>query len=225
MQKKILALALCALIPVVSIAVANAEDYDDVADYVIEESEQRSVSKRVTCEDIKKEMDKLTAMDALDESDAAHLATVKSEYRSKCMKSATGRSRGRAKVITKVEKAPTVASVSEEIKTDDVSAKKSEEKQDTKKTTGTTCDKPNENGCCPGETYTDMGDLGFNCCQDDGVTCFPPMKSEGSAPLCENDADPDEHGCCPNENYTDMGDLGFNCCQDDGVTCFPPIKK
>lgn len=32
-----------------------------------------------------------------------------------------------------------------------------------------------ENGCCAGEIYTDMGDLGFNCCPADG-DCFPPIK-------------------------------------------------
>ncbi len=34
---------------------------------------------------------------------------------------------------------------------------------------------PNANGCCTGETYTDMGDQGFNCCPDTGGDCFPPI--------------------------------------------------
>jgi hypothetical protein len=34
---------------------------------------------------------------------------------------------------------------------------------------------PDANGCCPGETYTDMGDQGFNCCPDGGGDCFPPL--------------------------------------------------
>ena len=41
-----------------------------------------------------------------------------------------------------------------------------------------TCDggaNPDANGCCPGETYTDMGDQGFNCCPDAGGDCFPPI--------------------------------------------------
>lgn len=33
---------------------------------------------------------------------------------------------------------------------------------------------PDENGCCPGEEYTDMGELGFNCCPPTG-DCFPPI--------------------------------------------------
>jgi len=42
-----------------------------------------------------------------------------------------------------------------------------------------TCDDgsdPDMNGCCVGETYTDMGEAGFNCCPDSGGDCFPPIK-------------------------------------------------
>lgn len=44
-----------------------------------------------------------------------------------------------------------------------------------------TCDDgnaPDENGCCTGETYTDMGEAGFNCCPDAGGDCFPPIVVE-----------------------------------------------
>ncbi len=42
-----------------------------------------------------------------------------------------------------------------------------------------TCDggvAPDINGCCAGETYTDMGEAGFNCCPDTGGDCFPPIE-------------------------------------------------
>lgn len=42
-----------------------------------------------------------------------------------------------------------------------------------------TCDDgsaPDANGCCAGETYTDMGEAGFNCCPDAGGDCFPPIE-------------------------------------------------
>ncbi|MBP3545429.1 MAG: hypothetical protein J6J82_03945 [Alphaproteobacteria bacterium] len=35
---------------------------------------------------------------------------------------------------------------------------------------------PDKNGCCAGEVYTDMGDLGYNCCPESGGDCFPPIK-------------------------------------------------
>jgi len=34
---------------------------------------------------------------------------------------------------------------------------------------------PDGNGCCTGETFTDMGDQGFNCCPAGGGDCFPPI--------------------------------------------------
>ena len=34
---------------------------------------------------------------------------------------------------------------------------------------------PDVNGCCTGEVYTDMGDMGFNCCPEAGGDCFPPL--------------------------------------------------
>lgn len=35
---------------------------------------------------------------------------------------------------------------------------------------------PDKNGCCPGETYTYMDELGWNCCPDTGGDCFPPIE-------------------------------------------------
>lgn len=35
---------------------------------------------------------------------------------------------------------------------------------------------PDKHGCCSGEIYTDMGDLGFNCCPEVGGDCFPPLR-------------------------------------------------
>ena len=35
---------------------------------------------------------------------------------------------------------------------------------------------PDKHGCCPGEVYTDMYDLGFNCCPEVGGDCFPPLR-------------------------------------------------
>jgi hypothetical protein len=34
---------------------------------------------------------------------------------------------------------------------------------------------PDANGCCTGEVYTDMGEMGFNCCPEAGGDCFPPL--------------------------------------------------
>ena len=36
--------------------------------------------------------------------------------------------------------------------------------------------KTDKYGCCAGEVYTEMGDLGSNCCPESGGDCFPPIK-------------------------------------------------
>lgn len=36
--------------------------------------------------------------------------------------------------------------------------------------------RPDKNGCCSGETYTDAGDGWMVCCPDGGENCFPPIK-------------------------------------------------
>ena len=36
--------------------------------------------------------------------------------------------------------------------------------------------RPDKNGCCSGEVYTDAGDGWMVCCPNDGDNCFPPLK-------------------------------------------------
>ncbi len=36
--------------------------------------------------------------------------------------------------------------------------------------------RPDKNGCCTGEIYTDAGDGWMVCCPDGGENCFPPIK-------------------------------------------------
>ncbi len=256
MRKVILALSLCALVPMVSIAVAradnddalveeeyetdeineeslndetgndvdendNATDDNDIADVANDnddgaddtdvapdsgDADGRGVAKRMNCADIKKEMDRLSALTEPADADIEQLYRVKSDYRAKCMQKAAGRGRGLAK--PKPINSGAVAAV----ETGGVSW----------------CDTPDANGCCPGEKYTNMGSQGFNCCTDDGTRCFPPMANKNAAKktvdTCDDGGQPDKNGCCAGEKYTDLGKQGFNCCKSDGLTCFPPIK-
>ncbi|MBQ2005487.1 MAG: hypothetical protein II219_01620, partial [Alphaproteobacteria bacterium] len=34
---------------------------------------------------------------------------------------------------------------------------------------------PDQFGCCPGESYTQIENGGYVCCPDDGGDCFPPL--------------------------------------------------
>ena len=36
--------------------------------------------------------------------------------------------------------------------------------------------RPDKNGCCAGEVYTDAGDGWMVCCPDGNDNCFPPIK-------------------------------------------------
>lgn len=203
MRKIILVLSVWALVPAVYVAVAHADD-----DAVLGES--RGVAQRMSCDDINSEIKKLSGMDELSDADAARLGTLKSDYRSKCVKTSGRRSRGQAKII-----------VNNEVPAQDVAVADVAVVSDGD--VPTTCDTPDANGCCPGETYKDLGDLGFNCCTENDEHCFPPIKAD-VAKLCDDGAAPNADGCCAGETYTDLGDLGWNCCMPDGVTCFPPMK-
>lgn len=221
MRKFILALSLCALVPMVTVAVARAEDdelveeeyVDDEEEYEDEETgeESRAVGARMTCAEIQKEIDRLSALEEPEEADIEQLYRVKSNYRAKCVKSAVGRARGMAQVKnSRASRGPSPVEAGG----------------------ATTCETPDENGCCPGESYTDLGDAGFNCCTANNEHCYPPMKSDAKQPekkakteqKCDDGSKPDKNGCCTGEKYTDLGELGFNCCLGDGKTCFPPIK-
>ena len=207
MRKLILALSISALIPAVSIAVTDA--YGEDVEFEEEQTENRTVGKRMSCADIKKEMDELSVLAEPDEEQVVRLESLNADYRSKCMKKAGSRataSRGRMRVTDAV-------ALNQPLKTE----------EDTNVNLGG-CDTPDENGCCPGEIYKDLGgSLGFNCCTKNNEHCFPPIKT--NTPKCEDGSNPDLHGCCAGETYKNLGDLGYNCCLSDGITCFPPLTK
>lgn len=234
MRKIILTLSICALIPLVSTAVVYADNDEEELEYIEEETndteeeysdeenneeyvedvsengsedvvvaENRNVVKRMSCDEIKKEMDRLNSESELDEDGAKRLAGLTSDYRSRCAKKAMGRAKMRIKTATN-NMADNVSVAANDV--------------------NSVCDKPDANGCCPGETYTNLGELGFNCCTENNERCFPPMQVLKNVQLCEDGTKPDKNGCCTGETYTNLGDLGFNCCLSDKVTCFPPIK-
>ena len=173
------------------------------------------VAERVKCDDVRAQID---AMAADENADAAKLTELRNTYRKNCVRSASGR----ASRTSAVNRVPVADSA-------------------TTQTPAATCD-PDENGCCPGEIFTDMGDAGWNCCpaSGDGM-CFQPMKvtttpaagntapettdaQTNAAPVGAVCDTPDENGCCPDEVLMDMGELGMNCCPKTGGDCFPPIK-
>ena len=191
------------------------------------------VAPRMSCADIKTQMDTLSARDDLTDDESKQLTDMRTKYRRDCVKRAAG---GRG--------AQTIAAARAPVATDD--AKNSDAAA---ATPGAPCDTPDEHGCCPGETYTDMGDQGFNCCPSDGGMCFTPMvlkSDEDSQPqdatpaktdeeiaaeinaniaagLCADGSKPNKYGCCAGELFRDMGGT-FACCPKTGGDCFPPMN-
>lgn len=175
---------------------------------VVATAHAADVAQRMSCADIKTQVDTLGARDNLSDDEAKQLSDLKTKYRRDCVKRAAG---GRGAQ------------------------------------SGAPCDAPDEHGCCPGETYTDMGVAGFNCCPPDGGMCFTPMVVNTDAPttdaapqktdkeiaaeinaniaagLCADGTKPNKYGCCADELFRDMGGT-FACCPKSGGDCFPPMN-
>lgn len=190
------------------------------------------VAPRMSCANIKTQIDTLVARDDLTDDESKQLTDMRIKYRRDCVKRAAG---GRG--------AQTIAATRIPVAVDDT------KKPDNIATPGAPCDTPDEHGCCPGETYTDMGDQGFNCCPSDGGMCFTPMvlksventEVQDDAPvktdeeiaaeinaniaagLCADGTKPNKYGCCADELFRDMGGT-FACCPKSGGDCFPPMN-
>lgn len=183
-----------------------------------------NVTERKSCDEIATEISELSAIAEPDEETTVMLATLKQQQRSFCQKRAGARG--------------TAAKNARRTKTTIT--------EETPEPVNNECDTPDENGCCPGEKYTDMGELGFNCCPETGGDCFPPIivsveitESEQSpepeltneqritnieSGLCADGTKPNKFGCCGDEVFKDMGNTIFACCPKSGGDCFPPIK-
>lgn len=191
-----------------------------------------NVAERKSCDQIASEIAELSAIIEPDTDIIDALTKLKQQQRSLCQK----RAGSRGVVAKNARRAPITTTNSETTKNDT-------------EPTDKTCDTPDENGCCPDETYTDMGDLGFNCCPKSGGDCFPPIvvsvsdetitetepapapelsdeqiKDNIDAGLCADGTTPNKFGCCGDEIFKDMGNTVFACCPKSGGDCFPPIK-
>lgn len=184
-----------------------------------------NVTERKSCDEIASEIAELSIIIEPDEATAETLAKLKQQQRSFCQKRA-----GIRGTIAKNARRIPITNTSNE------STPPEPEPIDK------TCETPDENGCCPGEKYTDMGELGFNCCPETGGDCFPPMKISVEEPesepeltdeekaknleqgLCTDGTKPNKFGCCGDETFKDLGNTVFACCPKDGGDCFPPIK-
>lgn len=188
-----------------------------------------NVVERKTCDQVTSEIAELSAISNPGPEISEALTKLRQQQRNLCQKRAGTRS-NRTIAATRAHIAPTT----------------NDETDTPTEPIDKTCDTPDENGCCPGETYTDMGDLGFNCCPESGGDCFPPMPTTTeettetedipeltdeervaniNAGLCADGTKPNKFGCCGDEIFKQLNNSTiFACCPRSGGDCFPPIK-
>lgn len=247
MKKIIYALVACVLM-----CPAYADDTDvDVAETDVVATP--AVVERTSCADVQSKIDAFAARDDLTDDETTELDELRAKYRRDCSRRAGGRGTRaaamlRTPVATQSPRAMPAPDVADEPKSDTPSVTAKPDAAPANP--AAPCDVPDENGCCPGETYTDMGDAGFNCCPADGGMCFTPMvlKQSDAAPdadkkpektdaeiaaeidaniaagLCGDGTQPNKFGCCADELFKDLGGT-FACCPKSGGDCLPPITK
>lgn len=133
------------------------------------------VVSRMSCTELKQEIDSLDASDE-------RLVDLRARHRRQCSVGTPKRRATRTAVLNPDAVGTDCDALQSQINTAADAAKTSTDaiatltelrtKYDTECGVGCVLD---EYGCCAGETYTDMGEAGFNCCPDDGGDCFPPM--------------------------------------------------
>lgn len=182
MKKILMILGVALTVP--ALATEEVQDVTEEVQAVVEEAPV--VAERVSCADMNTKIAELSAIEAPDETTIQELTELKAEYRRACAKFASGRrTSGRSGAVV----APVVASEEETTTTETVAETVveevaepvilSDEQKQANLDAGLCADgtSPNRFGCCTGEKFTDLGNLNFACCPDDGVSdCFPPIK-------------------------------------------------
>ncbi len=182
---------LIALIGLITATGAFAEDTPNVAE-------------RVSCADIQAKITELSAVEEPTEDEIAELDKLKTDYRSKCSRSAAKRKSSAVKNTVVAATVTTPEEVAEETVTETKSdvvttaaevavedeefvAEETEEideeallEQELANLDAGLCvdgTKPNKFGCCTGEVFKDLGNSVFACCPKSGDgECFPPIE-------------------------------------------------
>ena len=188
------------LISLLGLIVTTGAFAEDVTEEYTDEKVVANVVERVSCADIQGKIKELSNISDPDDKILNELDLLKSDFRSKCSRSAGARrSFGRIDapvvvsvdettvdspddVVEEVVKETIVAEVVEEtIVADQVPVPTDEEllAQELANLDAGLCadgTKPNKFGCCTDEVFKDMGNTVFACCPKSGGDCFPPIQ-------------------------------------------------
>ncbi len=186
-----------------------------------------AVAERMSCDEIKAEMDALANGD-----DAARLETLQMAYRRSCARAAAGRRTTARTAPDESQPVDRDENIVDAI--DDFLTKK----QDNCKKLGDEIAKLTDvDDATAAETKKRLqAQFDADCVDktDEQVVAATPEISEEqraaqieaniAAGLCADGTNPNKYGCCAGETFRDMGNLVFACCPDAGGDCFPPIK-
>ena len=183
--------------------IAEDEEFYDEEDYA-EESEDESVAdvsgvvvERVTCSDMKAQIDELRKITVPDDATLQQLNDLQVEYRTNCARSGSGRrTSGRSGYLVEYTDDATDVSVEN---SENVSAKT------------TSVDTPEQKSEEISVTIVP-------------VITPEQMKQNLESGLCADGTKPNRFGCCGDEIFKDMGNTVFACCPKSGGDCYPPIK-
>ncbi len=145
-----------------------------------------NIAERKSCDDISAEIAQLSAIEEPDSETLITLENLKQKQRSVCNKDAGARA-GRSATHMRARAPQSPSRIRPTTDDDDAST------PDTASETASQspCETPDENGCCPGEKYTDIGEPGFKCCPETGDDCVQPVPtSNTSEPITEPDSQP-----------------------------------
>lgn len=223
-MKFLIAVLSCWFCFVVGAPVAFATD--DVSEDVTEEI-TTNVSVRVTCADIKSELDSLE----INDENQARIDKLKSEYRRFCTPKAAKRRASDTSAImyaktAQAKAAPVVIDVEPE------KVEVSDENADAEVTTETTA-VATVTDVAPDEKKSDtVTDTANAADTPEPVDTRTPEEIQLekelenlAAGLCADGTKPNKYGCCTDEIFKDLGDLVFACCPKDGGDCYEPITE
>lgn len=191
-----------------------------------------SVTQRTDCAAVQAEIDTLSALEEMDETQTARLDELKTIQRRDCVKRATGRRSNNVRVgavpIAAAASVPVVpvavtAPVAEKDAIETFVAARdkicNELKSEMDKTTAA-------------EKQAQMKKLyEENCAAIDLAALAKTEKTPEEiaalieAGLCADGEKPNRFGCCAGETFKDLGNTVFGCCPDDGGECYPPISQ
>ncbi|MBR6684805.1 MAG: hypothetical protein IKL37_00895 [Alphaproteobacteria bacterium] len=223
-MKILIAVLSCWFCFVVGAPVAFATD--DVSEDVTEEI-TTNVSERVTCADIKSELNSLE----INDENQARIDKLKSEYRRFCTPKAAKRRASDTSAImyaktAQAKAAPVVIDVEPE------KVEVPDENADAEVTTETTA-VATVTDVAPDEKKSDaVTDTANAADTPEPVDTRTPEEIQLekelenlAAGLCADGTKPNKYGCCTDEIFKDLGDLVFACCPKDGGDCYEPITE